>query len=226
MHAAWKIATGKDQFLSSILKAKYYPNTSFWLAKQTPTKSPFWSSILEIKECLTQNCTVQIHKGNSSIWSTPWCDIWKTIHDHLNLPTTRMPLPQTIEELKNPRTHTWNTDPITNIFNNEASQIITNTHIVPSDQSDIIRWKPSTKGACTSKDAFRHLNALLQDQIPRNGARGITDQVIAILQKLWKHKQISPCIKTFSWRMIRRALATGVRAGRFTDKIKKECTAA
>lgn len=75
MHAAWKIATEKDHFLSSILKAKYYPNTSFWLAKQTPTKSPFWSSILQIKECLTQNCTVQIHKGNSSIWSTPWCQI-------------------------------------------------------------------------------------------------------------------------------------------------------
>ena len=56
-----------------------------------------------------------------------------------------------------------------------------------------------------------------------HGARGITDQAITILQKVWKHKHISPCIKTFTWRMIRRALANGVREGRLTDKIKKEC---
>lgn len=30
LNAAWKIATGKNQFLTDILKSKYHPNSSFW----------------------------------------------------------------------------------------------------------------------------------------------------------------------------------------------------
>jgi hypothetical protein len=36
-------------------------------------------------------------------------------------------------------------------------------------------------------------------------------------------KEISPNIKTFLWRLIRRALATGERAGNLTSKIDKNC---
>jgi hypothetical protein len=34
---------------------------------------------------------------------------------------------------------------------------------------------------------------------------------------------ISPVIKTFLWRLIRRAIATGLRAGNLSDKIYKDC---
>jgi hypothetical protein len=50
LNAVWKIATGKNQFLSDILKAKYYPNSSFWLAGNHSTKSAFWASITSIKK--------------------------------------------------------------------------------------------------------------------------------------------------------------------------------
>jgi len=33
LHAAWNIATERDPLLSAGLKAKYFPNTSFWLSK-------------------------------------------------------------------------------------------------------------------------------------------------------------------------------------------------
>lgn len=50
----------------AVLKAKYYPNSSFWTAIST---------------------------GNSSIWSTPWCPVWNNIHDHMLLPVTQLPMP-------------------------------------------------------------------------------------------------------------------------------------
>jgi len=64
LHADWNVATGKNPFLTSILKAKYFPNTSFWLAQNNSTKSAFWSSVMQVKDTLTENCTIQIQKGD------------------------------------------------------------------------------------------------------------------------------------------------------------------
>ena len=56
----------KNPFVTAILKSKYYPNTSFWLSSNSNTKSIFWGSILQMKQILTNQCTIQIHKGDSS----------------------------------------------------------------------------------------------------------------------------------------------------------------
>ena len=48
-HAAWDIATNKNPFLSSILKAKYYHNGPFWTTNTNGPRSIFWSSILQVK---------------------------------------------------------------------------------------------------------------------------------------------------------------------------------
>jgi hypothetical protein len=42
----------KKNPLTSVLKAKYYPNKSFWKANTLTTKSIFWSSVLQVKEDL------------------------------------------------------------------------------------------------------------------------------------------------------------------------------
>ena len=41
---------------------------------------------------------------------------------------------------------------------------------------------------------------------------------------MWKLKDLPPLIKTFTWRLIRRALATGERAARYSTRINKHCT--
>jgi hypothetical protein len=40
---------------------------------------------------------------------------------------------------------------------------------------------------------------------------------------MWKIKELSPLIKAFTWRLIRRALATGERAARYSTHIGKHC---
>jgi hypothetical protein len=61
LHATWNIATEKDTYLTAILKAKYFLNTSFWLSTSSTTKSIFWATILQIKEALNHYCSVQVH---------------------------------------------------------------------------------------------------------------------------------------------------------------------
>lgn len=80
------------------------------------------------------------------------------------------------------------------------------------------------KGACSSKEAFLFLNNDMQVEILQQGARGISPQALNILIRVWRHKLIPPCTKTFTWRLIRRALAIGQRAGNLSSKIQKECS--
>jgi hypothetical protein len=44
------------------------------------------------------------------------------------------------------------------------------------------------------------------------------------LQKVWRSKELPPLIKTFTWRLIRRALATGERAARYNSHIDEFCS--
>lgn len=59
---------------------------------------------MSVKNILELNCLVQILNGSSNIWSSPWCNLWNNIHDHLNLLVTVSPLPSKIFDLWQPGT--------------------------------------------------------------------------------------------------------------------------
>ena len=71
MNVAYNIVTNKNPFLSAVIRAKYYTNSSFWIAPSSTTKSAFWSSILQVRKELSNNVHLQLHDGNSLIWSSP-----------------------------------------------------------------------------------------------------------------------------------------------------------
>lgn len=58
---------------------------------------------------------------------------------------------------------------------------------------------------------------------PNRGSRSIGQRSLDILTRVWAHKLLPPNIKTFVWRLVRKAIATGVRAGNLSDKISKNC---
>lgn len=128
--------------LTSVLKAKYFPNSSFWTTPNPSTRSIFWSSIMQVKIHLHNNTTIQLHAGSTSIWSAPWCPSWDNIHDHLLLPVNQLPLPATVSQL----------------------------------------WLPGSR------------------------------------------KELPPLIKTFTWRLIRRAIATGARIATYSTHIDEFCS--
>jgi hypothetical protein len=105
IQSAWNIANNKNPLLSATLKAKYFSYHSFWTAPSSGFRSVFWSSILQIKKHLHDNATMQLHFGNSSIWSSPWVKNWDSIHDHLLLPVTINPMPDVVPDLWMQDTH-------------------------------------------------------------------------------------------------------------------------
>ena len=87
--------------------------------------------------------------------------------------------------------------------------------------SDGLRQK---KGDCTTKNIYRHLSTQMQVHLPQQGSRSIIPQANKILQRMWKLKDLPPLVKTFTWRLIRRALATGDRVARYSPHIDNHCS--
>jgi hypothetical protein len=169
IHATYNIANNKNPLLTSVLKAKYFHKSSFWTANNYGPRSMFWSSVMQVIKDLYTNSVLQLHAGNSSIWSTPWCPVWESIHDDLLLPVTTTPLPSSASDLWIPNTQNWNLQLLTNTFDNAAVQAITSVRPVPTNQQDILRWTPTKNGICTTKEIYRHLAAQNSIQLPPTG---------------------------------------------------------
>lgn len=223
IQSAWNTVTNKNPFLTSILKAKYFPNDSFWTATNYGPRSIFWSSVLQVRQDLSTNSIYQIHAGNTSIWSAPWNAIWNTIHDHLLLPVTTSPLPTTVSDLWIPGTRSWNLQLLSNTFTDQATQTIAATQPIQSDHHDILRWTPTKNGLCTTKSIYKHLSTQQITPLPLQGSRSINHNANQILQKAWKSKILPPLLKAFTWRLIRRALATAERAAGYSTHIDQHC---
>jgi hypothetical protein len=81
----------------------------------------------------------------------------------------------------------------------------------------------SKKGICTTKNIYTHLAAQNRIQLRAQGSRSILPQAKQILEKVWKSKSITRIIQTFTWRLIRRALASGNRASSYSNHIHPFC---
>lgn len=115
---------------------------------------------------------------------------------------------------------------LSNIFYEHVVEVISSTPTVASQQTDILRWVPSRTGACTTKEIYKTLSRANTIQLPHQGSRSIHPQCNLILRRAWKSKDHPPpLIKTFIWRLIRQALATAERVGRYThsDQHRDTC---
>ena len=75
-----------------------------------------------------------------------------------------------------------------------------------------------------------HFKKCIQDFFTNNaGARRITTKASTcytkqLLKQVWSNKEMAPTIQTFASRLLRRALPTGMRAGKCSTHVKKHCS--
>jgi ribonuclease HI len=113
---------------------------------------------------------------------------------------------------------------LSNTFTDHATNSIAATQTVQSDHDDILRWTPAKNGLCTTKAIYKHLSSQQLIPLPTHGSRSISQNANQILQKAWNSKTLPPLLKTFAWRLIRRALATAERAGRYSTHTDQHYT--
>lgn len=222
LNVAWRIVTSQDSITSRILKSKYSPFTSFWKAPTNTPKSAFWTSILKVREPLTNAVTIQISKGNSSIWSSPWCPFWSNIHDHLNIQQPGFNYPATIKDLWIPNTKSWNIQLLSNLFGADNANIIGKIPIAADNNDDTIIWKFTSSGICTSKSAYQ---IFCPSFYGHNAGphQVLSDRTRNIIRALWLNKEMPPRVQVFGWRLMRNAIPTGCTAAARSVHINRRC---
>jgi hypothetical protein len=223
LSTAWRLAKEPHSQLALILKAKYHHDTSIWRAKANKPKSSFWSAILKVRPLLISASLYQIVDGNSSIWSSPWFAGWETIYDNLILQQQHFIYPAQVKDLWIPGQKTWNINLITTLFSPETTNAILQTPIVNSNGVDTLIWKLTPSGQFSSKSAYKHCFSNLQLP-PRQRPKTVPPQVITLLKQVWRDKHMAPRVQTFAWRLLRKALPTGKRAGRYSKHINEYCS--
>ncbi|XP_062024013.1 uncharacterized mitochondrial protein AtMg00310-like [Rosa rugosa] len=70
---AWRVVTNPMSLVARIFKAKYFPDTSFWMTTPHDSPSFSWRSLFSTREFLRQSSYWQIGDGNTvNIWSDCW----------------------------------------------------------------------------------------------------------------------------------------------------------
>jgi hypothetical protein len=223
LSAAWRLAKDHTNHLALILRSKYHPDTSICKAKANKPKSAFWSAILKVQPLLKSAAFYPIFDGNSSIWSSPWFPGWENIHENLNIQPPPFVYPAVVRDLWLPNQKIWNIELIRKLFAPHIAQEIIRTPIINAHGDDNLCWKLTHAGKWSSKSAYKHCrnNLVLP---PNQQPKEVPTQVKHLLQQVWKDKKMIPRVQTFAWRLLRRALPTCKRAGRFSIHIKKDCT--
>jgi hypothetical protein len=122
--AAWRIVDQLNEYLHSVLKSKYFPNSSLWRPNPNVPKSVFCASILKILPILKAHSFYQITRGHISVWSTPWCNNWADIYDALIIQSPGNSYPTQVKDMWIPNQQTWNNHLIDTLFQNPMATTI------------------------------------------------------------------------------------------------------
>lgn len=197
----WRLIQCSNTLVSTVIKAKYYPYTSFLQAKMGHSPSYVWRSLMEAMEVVTAGARRKIGNGiDTKVWHVPW------------LPdvsggclTTQMPdylKDITVRNLMDSTGKNWDMDLIDDIFNVRDAELIKRIPIPMREKNDSWFWLLDDKGVFTVKSAYRWL-------------KGECDSTYSnFWNKLWALK-LPGKITQFLWRVCTGCLPT---AGALSSK--------
>jgi len=117
------------------------------------------------------------------------------MHERLNLEQTVYQIPERVSDLWMPNTKTWDSDKIITIFGQQTWDALVHVPIIAGTGPDILCWKLTSNGQCTSKSAYK---ILAIEEAAISPPTNIPMQVLQILRQVWADKTIQPRIKTFA----------------------------
>jgi hypothetical protein len=81
---------------------------------------------------------------------------WHFVHNP-DLVVAAYQIPNTVSDLWRPNTKIWDTEKITTLFGPRSMETLLQITSIAGDQPDILCWKLTPDGRCTSKSAYKML---------------------------------------------------------------------
>lgn len=190
----WRLLQETNTLVSTIMKAKYYPDSTILDAKLGNNPSYVWRSLVAAMDVVKAGARRQIGNGQATkIWHIPWLP-----SEDNGCVTTIMPehlKDDTVNSLMNEEGNGWDIDVINDVFNHRDAELIKRIPVSMHERKDSWFWWLDDTGGCTVKICYRWL-------------QGELDTMHSwFWKKLWTLKLPGKVIH-FIWRVCRGCLPT------------------
>lgn len=127
-----------------------------------------------------------------------------------------------IKDLWIPNSKTWNRQLLTNPFGADKANSVAQIPIAADNNDDILIWKYTPLGICTSKSAYQ---IFCPSYYGHNAGphQTLSDRTRSIIQALWLNKEMPPRVQVFGRRLMRNAIPSGLRASTRSIHIDRRC---
>ena len=200
----WRIMQCPASLVSRVLKAKYFPHSSF-LEAQIPSNASYtWQSICEAKEVLIMGLRWQVGSGEKiKVWHDKWIpspSTYKVIS-----PISSLADDATVDQLINPVTIRWDVSMLESVFLARDVDLIQSIPLSKRKPKDVLIWHETKSGYFSVKSAYGML--LANQSAPEASSSSSEGSVSQCWSAIWS-ASVQPKIRVFLWRACKGILPT------------------
>jgi hypothetical protein len=203
----WRLLQNPHSLVARVLKAKYYPSSSFLNAKLGHNPSFTWRSIWNSRETLQLGLQWRVGDGNQiSIWDDWWIP---TKQPHLissPVMSANCGNYRKVAELIEAQPRRWKNEVLNQLFSGFVTEKILTIPLSYQASPDKLIWAASMSGIYCVKSAYY----LLKDHSEEKSNCGEASNG-EMMKDLWSrvwHMHIPPKVKNFVWRACLNILPT------------------
>jgi len=141
----WRCLHQPESLATQVLKARYFPRSSFWEAKKGYQASFTWQSLLKGRVLLKEGCVWRVGNGTKiRIWRDKWLP---RSHNHMAFsPSQALHLDATVSELIDHENRSWREQQIRQSFSHAQAEEILNIPLSPTGMGDRLRGGGGDEG--------------------------------------------------------------------------------
>ncbi|GKC11627.1 reverse transcriptase, partial [Tanacetum coccineum] len=193
----WRLITNPTTLAAKVLKARYFPRSSFFDANVGCHPSYIWRSFILVKELVRNGCKWNIGDGHRvNVWEDYW------LKDHRRLG----PKPENCEltyvrDLLNDEGDDWNRELLMSLFPRNICNKIT-TCFINRWRPNTLYWHNNPNGLFSCKSAY-----YLELESSQHIVQNVFEESTTLLRAIWNAK-VPNKIKLFLWRAWKNYLTT------------------
>jgi hypothetical protein len=149
----WRLLNQPSSIIAQILKAKYFPHSSFLDSNLVNRLSFIWRSMFGAKELLKEGLIWRVGDGRSiKVWGDRWLPT--PVTHAVQTPINNLADTSMVEMLIDKEQGGWNSTLVQNIFSPVEAEVILNLPLSPLYSPDRLTWKDTNDGVFSVRNAY------------------------------------------------------------------------